>query len=1009
MTVRANRSGVRSGRLAGVGLVAVCGAVIGAAGAAIDGVAAHGGTGAKVAMPAGVAQEMVLSRIGGHPSFAGPVGGGSGEVEQGEPILPDPPLVSGPYVNFESPPVRPLALTSAGDVLLAVNTPNGRLVVLDATGPLPFVLREIPVGIEPVAVAIQPGTGDRLAWVVNMVSDNVSVADIEAGVVVDVVEVGDEPANILFDEAGVTAFVVLQSGRLVAIDTATRQVVGAVDLPCHTPRAAGWHQGRLVVAALHSGNNTTVVGQPILFFFEELEEPILFPLLWVPQFFAATAGIFAHPDLSPWPDPPNVIEDPSPLVMRIVPDAGVSEGPWAEIVDVLSTETGEPDPLMVAAFAQQVFDELNLTITNAFDVIAEVIDDAKDTEDNDLLVVDVSDPSNMQVVEVVSGVGTTLTGLAVNPATQDVFVSNLEALNRVRLEPNLRGHFVDHEMVIVRGLPNPVIEKTDLHAGIPNFNDVSGPNLPAQAGSLANPVDVVFRPDGSRAYVAALGVGRIGVLDGTTGAVLGRADVGRGPRGLALDAVRDRLYVLNRTDMTISVVDVSTDSPVLVGSVPLFTPEPPVVRGGRDFLYSTRFSNNFGSSCALCHVDGRLDHLAWDLGNPDGLREPPPPPFDPATAFNHPVKGPMVTLSLQGLKGHEPFHWRGDRPTFADFNGAFESLLGGRRLSDAEMAAYTAFVESIVYPPNPFRNRDNTFVDPQAGPGMVLYRDNCQACHMTNNDGALALPDIEADGGMDLSGIFAQLQLVTQLRGIHKKFESDRFTGFGLIHDGREEREEDDHPLETFLKTFFPHIGNDPVLSAQLIAFVTAFPTNVAPVVGWQVMPKAPVSPGERAAIQLMISQHLMDPSRCDVIAKGEVNGEMTGLLFVTMDGGEALFISDEQAVFTLDELLAGVEAGDRLVFTAVPPGSGRRSGIDEDTDCLPDGLDPEPQENNFGDSDFDGDLDIVDFATLSGCFTGSGRTYPQGRGCELFDSDCDGDVDILDFATFSARFTGSQ
>lgn len=249
---------------------------------------------------------------------------------------------------------------------------------------------------------------------------------------------------------------------------------------------------------------------------------------------------------------------------------------------------------------------------------------------------------------------------------------------------------------------------------------------------------------------------------------------------------------------------------------------------------------------------------------------------------------------------------------------------------------------------------------------------------------------------------------MTQLRGIHKKFDSDLYNGFGLIHDGREEREDNNHPLETFLKQFFPGIGNDPVLSEHLIAFVTAFPTNVMPVVGWQVLASNPVGVPDAAEINVMIEQSLQNPSRCDVVAKGVIAGIHRGYLFVGMNASnEPLFESDDDASLTLGDLLSLLTAGDSLVFTAVPPESGRRIGIDQDGDCYSDGLDPQPQVGNFGNSDFDLDVDLSDFAEFSRCYSGPDGGLLQEL-CALHDADCDGDVDVSDFARFAQVFTGS-
>ena len=59
------------------------------------------------------------------------------------------------YVNFESHQMRPICLSPDGTRLFAVNTPDGRLSVFDVSNtanPLPVLIREIAVGMEPVSV-----------------------------------------------------------------------------------------------------------------------------------------------------------------------------------------------------------------------------------------------------------------------------------------------------------------------------------------------------------------------------------------------------------------------------------------------------------------------------------------------------------------------------------------------------------------------------------------------------------------------------------------------------------------------------------------------------------------------------------------------------------------------------------------------------------------------------------------------------------------------------------------
>src|SRR5689334_7344867 len=81
-----------------------------------------------------------------------------------------------PFVNFEGKQTSPVRLSPDGSRLFAVNTPDNRLSVFDVSNPQnPILIAEIPVGVEPVSV--NPRNNDEV-WVVNEVSDNVSVVSV---------------------------------------------------------------------------------------------------------------------------------------------------------------------------------------------------------------------------------------------------------------------------------------------------------------------------------------------------------------------------------------------------------------------------------------------------------------------------------------------------------------------------------------------------------------------------------------------------------------------------------------------------------------------------------------------------------------------------------------------------------------------------------------------------------------------------------------------------------------
>src|SRR2546430_2846504 len=128
------------------------------------------------------------------------------------------------FRNFESPQVHPLSLTPDGTRLLAVNSPNATLSVFQLTSGSPVLTAEIPVGLEPVSVAVR---NNREAWVANWLSDSVSIVDLAAGNVVRTIDVGDEPTDILFaGTAKELAFVCIAGGLSMPVTNSSPTLVG---------------------------------------------------------------------------------------------------------------------------------------------------------------------------------------------------------------------------------------------------------------------------------------------------------------------------------------------------------------------------------------------------------------------------------------------------------------------------------------------------------------------------------------------------------------------------------------------------------------------------------------------------------------------------------------------------------------------------------------------------------------------------------------------------------------
>ncbi len=344
--------------------------------------------------------------------------------------------------------------------------------------------------------------------------------------------------------------------------------------------------------------------------------------------------------------------------------------------------------------------------------------------DRDVAIIDASSLA----VSYARGLMNIVMAIGVRPGDGQVTVVGTDAVNEIRFEPNLKGRFVRVELARFAPELPAAAQIIDLNAGHLDYSDsqIAAQSDPATASqalrdrSIGDPRAIAWRGDGTRGYVAGMGsnnvvvIGpageRLAPLDDSSSAAIG---VGPGPTGLVLDSASARLYVLERFGAAVSWIDLATEQVVGRRYFHDATPEP--VRAGRRFLYDTRSTSGLGHvSCASCHVDARMDRLAWDLGDPSGdvvALDPavhnlamggfiihPPLHFGPF----HPMKGPMVSQTLVDIIGKEPLHWRGDRAGIEAFNGAFESLLGDDvMLSPTEMQQLKGFLATLTFPPSP--------------------------------------------------------------------------------------------------------------------------------------------------------------------------------------------------------------------------------------------------------------------------------------------------------------------
>lgn len=846
--------------------------------------------------------------------------GGLGTLGPGEPAAAEP------FVNFESGPVRPLALSVDGTRLCAVNLPDGRLEVfaVDDRGLEP--VSSTRVGLEPVAVALH----GEIAWVVNHLSDSVSIVDLATDPprVVRTLLVGDEPRDVVF--AG--------PGRSRAfVTTAHRGQNSPVDPQLTTPgvgRADVW-----VFDVGPTGEPTGEGPSSILTLFGDTPRALASNAdgteVWAAVFLSgnrtATVAQEAVCDGGA-PAPPCTVEG--------LPMPGGLPAPNLNVEGLTQPESG-----LIVGFdpsSGSWIDEIGRDWRAALRF---------SLPDLDVFRIDATaDPP--REIGAWSGVGTVIYGLAVNPATGAVYAANTEANNRERFSGegllaghSVRGHLHESRVSVVRPagvLPVRLNSHID-HAVAPS------PAGTAER-SLALPVAIATDASGKRVFLAAMGSDAVAILSADAleaGAIVPDAGdhvtvSGGGPAGLVVDDARGRLYVATRFDDGISVVDLVSRREIQ--HLRMFDPEPADVREGRRYLYDARLSSSNGeNACASCHVFGHLDALAWDLGDPDLPSAPNPNALAPLPSAGgwitsrrfHPMKGPMTTQTLRGIAHGGPMHWRGDRTTgvlsltdtsderasFLQFSEAFESLLGrDGPIASEDMESLASFALSIVPPPNPIRRLDDSLTAEQADDFEEFSsRQACRSCHVVDesagffgSDGHSALnPNPGPRDFMkvpSLRGIYEKVGLFWTPPGVpfgDRQPIGDQVRGFGILNDGSS--------------------GRLPPATEQ---YLFVFPSDLKPIVGQQLTLRS--RPDGSTASRLDLLRSRATAGDCDLVASADVDGDARGFL---QSSSDTLRSDRDEEVWSWTELLRLAARGRPVTLLCAPSGTGARIALDRDLD----------------------------------------------------------------------------
>jgi YVTN family beta-propeller protein len=223
---------------------------------------------------------------------------------------------------------------------------------------------------------------------------------------------------------------------------------------------------------------------------------------------------------------------------------------------------------------------------------------------------------------------------------------------------------------------------------------------------FAMPFGVAIAPDKSRIYVTNAGSDCVTVIDtrrmlayihahpqpfaedlsASGHYVIARIPVGTNPRGVVMSADGARLFVANRLDDSISVIDTRAER--VVQTFRLRGPQKvSALRQGEQTFYTAKYAFQGQFGCSNCHIDSTFDGLQWDL-EPDGFG-----------------KDIVDNRLIEDLRGTEPFKWNGGNPTLAVECGprTEKYFWRSQTFDDRTLTDLVLYIRNLPSRPNRFR------------------------------------------------------------------------------------------------------------------------------------------------------------------------------------------------------------------------------------------------------------------------------------------------------------------
>ena len=244
-------------------------------------------------------------------------------------------------------------------------------------------------------------------------------------------------------------------------------------------------------------------------------------------------------------------------------------------------------------------------------------------------------------------------------------------------------------------------------ANVVSVIDVAKLNQLLKKASLDGHEDLAHRADSAQQFV------------------LKRLKTGRNPTSVVVSPDGHFAYIANRTDDTVSVIDLRQLK--VVSTIGLGGPkEITARRRGEQLFFDARFCYQDQLACASCHPhEGFEDGLAWSMETPELGRDV------------------VENRTLYDISETSPFKWNGLNPNLATQDGPRTAMyiFRSQGFSPVQVKDLVSYIRSLNLPPNPRQVADGHLTEAQQRGRAIFYRtttnngtiiperDRCYFCH----------------------------------------------------------------------------------------------------------------------------------------------------------------------------------------------------------------------------------------------------------------------------------------